>query len=360
MPRFPSSVEELGPELLTQVLSERQPGVRVEGVTVIDIARRGDGLASTADRVILGLDFAEGTDCGLPERVLLKTTLDRSHIPDVMYQNEVRFYRELRPEIEIEAPAVFASIFDPDTTQFGVVMEDLTLRDARFPNATTPVSIEAVRSIVEALARLHASYWRSPRFSTDLAWLATPCSGGMFPVFKNLGHELISDQLRRHEFKRELIAPLGRSFDQLWEDLWKLQSILDSDPCTLLHGDPHIANTYLLPGDQGGLLDWQLTVRGRWSHDLTYLLITGLSTELRREHERELIGLYLDRLAAAGVSEPPSADEAWQLYRQSVVWGLVIGWLITPPENYGEPITRANIERLVTAAQDLETFAALP
>jgi hypothetical protein len=42
-----------------------------------------------------------------------------------------------------------------------------------------------------------------------------------------------------------------------------------------------------------------------------------------------------------------------------VVWGLVIGWLITPPVNYGVPITEANIARLVTAAQDLESFRAL-
>jgi hypothetical protein len=37
----------------------------------------------------------------------------------------------------------------------------------------------------------------------------------------------------------------------------------------------------------------------------------------------------------------------------------VIGWLITPPQNYGRAITEANISRLVTAAQDLDSFGAL-
>ena len=55
----------------------------------------------------------------------------------------------------------------------------------------------------------------------------------------------------------------------------------------------------------------------------------------------------------------PDEDAAWLLYRQSAMWGLVIGWLITPPQNYGEAITRANLERLVAAVQDLETIAAL-
>ena len=60
-----------------------------------------------------------------------------------------------------------------------------------------------------------------------------------------------------------------------------------------------------------------------------------------------------------GVEEPPEPNEAWLRYRQSAIWGLVIGWLITPTENYGEEITAANISRLVTAVQDLETFEAL-
>jgi len=37
----------------------------------------------------------------------------------------------------------------------------------------------------------------------------------------------------------------------------------------------------------------------------------------------------------------------------------VIGWLITPPENYGEKITTANIQRLVSAVLGLETFEVL-
>jgi len=81
--------------------------------------------------------------------------------------------------------------------------------------------------------------------------------------------------------------------------LWKAQSILASEPTTLLHGDTHFGNSYLLPGGRVGLLDWQLLNRGRWSHDVTYLLVTALDIESRRAHERELIGHHLDRLTAA-------------------------------------------------------------
>jgi len=42
-----------------------------------------------------------------------------------------------------------------------------------------------------------------------------------------------------------------------------------------------------------------------------------------------------------------------------VIWGLVIGWWITPPVHYGETITAAKIERTTAAVIDLKAFAAL-
>jgi len=357
--RFPSSVDELSPALLTDILALRQPEVRVTGFERLRTMQCGDGLASTADRVILRLDYAPGRDAGLPTQLMLKTMLLHPHAPPVMYQNEVAFYRELRPELSIEAPRAYASVFDAESGQFGVLMEDLGLREARFPNATTPVSLEEMRGLVTTLAALHAHYWESPRFSRDLSWVATPRAGGMYPFFRGYGLEFVSDQVARNEYKQELLEPLGLSLPEIFEALWKVQAILDSEPVTLLHGDPHIGNTYLLSDGTGGLLDWQLMVRGRWAHDLTYVLITGLDTESRRAHERGLIAFYLDELRRRGVSSPPSGEQAWELHRKTVVWGLFIGWLICPTENYGRAITEANIARIVQAALDLETFRAI-
>lgn len=402
--KFPASVAALTPTLMTDVLGERYPGVSVKDLRIIERARCGDGVASTADRVILALEYEAGCDAGLPSRVLLKTillhrslrfglpmilglarTLGRldsvpllraqtrpltfsvinlyqkffPHAPDPMYANEVRFYSDVREELDIEAPQSFASVFDEGTGQFGVIMEDLGLRKARFPNATTPVSLEEITHLITNLAALHAHFWASPRLEGDLGWVPTSTSGGMYQVFRAIGRDLIRDQVAKNDFKAELIAPLQRSVDELWEDVWRGQTLIRRGPLTLLHGDPHIGNNYLLPDGRGGLLDWQLMMKGPWVHDLCYLLTTGLDTEARRRHERDLIDLYLDELGRRGVQHIPDKSEAWTLYRQTVVWGLVIGWLITPPQNYGRAITEANIARIVTAARDLETFEVL-
>jgi hypothetical protein len=356
---FPTRSELLTPELLTEVLSELQPGVAVEGLRVVEEAHCDTGSASTAARAVLDLDYVAGCDRGLPKRVVLKTVLIHPGAPSSMYRNEVRFYRDLRPELALETPRVFASTFDEESGGFGVVMEDLRLRSARFPNATGSMNEAQIANVLGELARLHARFWTSPRFARDLAWLWTPRSGGFYDFMQGAGGEFLRYQVERSEYKQELFLRLGRSFDDAWKCLWKAQEILESEPTTLLHGDTHFGNTYLLPGDRVGLVDWQLMNRGRWSHDVTYILVTALDREVRRRSERDHLAYYLDRLRAEGVKTVPDLEDAWLLYRQTAIWGFLIGWMITPVENYGEEILRANLERLSAALEDLETFAAL-
>jgi hypothetical protein len=389
---------------LTNQLKAARPALEVREIEVVERARCGDGLASTADRVSLRLEFGDDAE-DVPERVILKTILLHPylrfgmpvilgtarftralgrvpiigrlaspmvfgliglyqrlfpHAPEPMYANEVRFYAQLRPELTIEAPRTYASSFEPRTGTFQIVMEDLRHRGAQFPNATTPISLAQIRSLLDTLARLHAKFWMSPRFDAELAWVPRTNLGGMYPVFDSIGFDLIRDQLRRSVDKRELIAPLGRSIEQLWTAMWRVQTEFNREPTTLCHGDAHIGNTYLLDEAHAGLLDWQLMVRGCWAHDVSYLLATGLTVEHRRAHERELLGEYLEALARYGVATPPSPTQAWLRYRQGMIWGLVIGWLITPPQNYGLAITRANIANMVEAMRDLDTLAVIP
>jgi aminoglycoside phosphotransferase (APT) family kinase protein len=356
---FPKHASELTAEFLSRVLAERHPEVEVAHVRVAEEAHCDTGSASTAARAVLDLDFTPGRDAGLPSRVILKTILIRRGAPGSLYRNEVRFYRDIRRELDLETPQTYASVFDETSDTFGVVMEDLGGRSARFPNATESLNHAQIANALEQLAALHAHFWQSPRFERDLDWLWTPQSGGFYDFLSSAGAAFIQQLIAQSDYKQSLFDRLGRSFDGVWEHLWKAQALLASEPTTLLHGDTHLGNTYLLPNERVGLLDWQLLNRGRWSHDVTYLLVTALATEFRREHERELLAHYLDRLRAHGVEAVPEPEEAWLAYRQTAIWGFLLGWMICPTENYGEEILRANLDRLTSALEDLETFDAL-
>jgi Ecdysteroid kinase-like family len=353
---FPNDLEALTSPLLNKLLQVMQPDCRLNNYYILNTLPCGDGQASTADRAILNLEFRNSCNAGIPSQVMLKTMLLTPHAPPEMYENEVRFYRDIRPFLAMETPQIYAADFDKDSGQFGLIMEDLSLRNVVFPNATTDISLEQIKGLLRTLADLHTQFWQSPRLLTDLAWIATPLAGGMSDIFQQYGYELVKDQVSKHTFKQDLIAPLNLSLDTMAGKLKAFQLEALQQPQTLLHGDTHIANTYLPPNGDGGLFDWQLLCRGNWAHDVSYVITTGLSIAMRRQHERELLAYYCELLRAKNVQTVPDADTAWYLYRKSIMWGLFIGWLITPPANYGEEITSANIRKLVQATQDLESF----
>lgn len=68
---FPASLDGLTPDLLSVFLSQLYPGTVVSNVVVLQRARCGDGVASTADRLRLGLVLAANPG-QIPTTVVVK------------------------------------------------------------------------------------------------------------------------------------------------------------------------------------------------------------------------------------------------------------------------------------------------
>lgn len=353
---FPTSAAEFTPDILTAVIAETNPGVRVADFDVVQAMAYGEEMVSTSARAVLDLRYAPGAPDDLPRRVVVKIARGVDTLLAPLYENEVGFYRNVRPELTIEAPRTLGGVYDPTTKQFGVILEDLSLR-AEFPNVVSGAPLSHVESLLDSLAVLHAQYWMSPRFSTDMAWVSSHTSGQLAAFMTSHVLEYIEMELAAHPIKREMVQRLRSTAKELDAGVLAVQQHQSRLPHTLLHGDTHLGNTYApTNGAGGGLLDWQLMVRGYCMHDVNYLITTGLSIEQRRLLERDLLRRYLDRLAAAGVAEPPSFDDAWTEYKRTLVWGVYIGWLTTPPVNYGLEINTMNLLRLTTAFEDHETL----
>jgi Phosphotransferase enzyme family len=350
-----STAEELTVEQLNAVIHTRHPGVSIEGFDVLESRKYGEQMVSTSGRAILNLRYAAGAPKDLPQRVVCKLAIGAGSVMAAFYENEVKIYAQLRPDLLIEAPRSLGALYDPTSAQFVLMLEDLTQRGARFPNVTQDVPLSAIETLVDTLATLHAGLWESPRFATDLAWLQTHVSGAVAHVMNELAPPLIQHEIDTQAFKREMVQRLRTTGPRLLAGVKALQRHQSTLPQTLLHGDTHLGNTYLLPRGSAGLLDWQLSVRGYCMHDVSYLVITGLPIALRREHERALLSRYRERLLSLGVKRPPSADELWNEYRRAVVWGVYVGWLTTPVANYGWEINVVNHLRLTTAYEDLDT-----
>ena len=108
----PPGPEALTSEWLTLTLCQRIPGAKVLD---FQLGPRNDG--TSARRTLRVTYNAAGRDGGLPEAVFTKSApsfLSRMVAAGArLAQIEASFYRLVRPELDIEAPATLYSAFDP-------------------------------------------------------------------------------------------------------------------------------------------------------------------------------------------------------------------------------------------------------
>ncbi|WP_226018718.1 ecdysteroid 22-kinase family protein [Novosphingobium sp. FKTRR1] len=364
--QIPPSPYDLSPALLTDIVGQVVPGAAVDSVTIIKSHEYGDGDVSTSARATARLDYSAQAPADLPRDVILKLSFDpRKKGTDAWYcqldglfANEVNFYNRIRPSLAIEAPASLGGHFDPESKRYLLIMEDVTSRGATFPSNLDEVGVENVKHILDAIAKVHALYWKSDRFAGDLAWVETHLSGGVENHMRSvIPQEGIRSQLELHKFKRELLERLGTTERELFAGMCANKRHQAALPQTLLHGDLHIGNTYRMPDLSVGLHDWQLCVRGFALHDVTYIINTALSIAERREHERALLDYYRDKLIEFGVGSPPTSDVLWTEHRRAALWTLYIGWLTCPPESYGWETMALALLRVSTAVEDHRTLS---
>jgi hypothetical protein len=368
LPVMLNSPDDLTPEVLTSLLRRHRPSV-----TVTEIRVRSTWQGTTS-HLHLDVDYAE-PDNDLPRRLFVKTQLSTVHdLPAavdeslsqggggaVLLDDETTFYRDLRDDLDVETMTTYFAEHLDGPSQFLILAEDITLRGAQVPDAVAGLSVEQVDELLRTLSQVHAPFWDSPRLRDDgdLSWLQHPVTGGFAEFLRANGFSIIRAFLEL-PYKKALLDAAGEDADSMEAAFWKLQEHIAGtagDPITLLHGDPHPRNTYVVPGGRMGVLDWQLVRRGSWSHDVGYALIGALPPELRRNHERDLLDGYRGRLRDAGVAVP-DREQMWTAYRRSPAWGFCM-WAITPDQMYSVEIVETVLGRFAEAYADLGTGALL-
>ena len=352
MTAIPTRPEHITAEWLTEFLAVRHPGVVVETIDVLACTQ------GAATRLRVKPTYAPGCDHGLPPVLFIKTSLTRRMLvaDPHMYVTEVMFYEQIHPHVQCETPKVYAWAVDEETSRFAVVIEDLTLRDAVFPTALSGLTADDVAPLMSNLAKLHAPHWGRHDLEHAYPWLETSTTGRSSEWWRDGAREVALFELQQ-PYKLAALQPDHHPLDRVLAAVARLQTDNDAEPRTVVHGDTHIGNCYLLPDGGGGVLDWQLMRIGNWGNDVGYTLMTALDVEERRKGEEDLLRLYLDELRALG-ADPPGWDEAWTHYRKQMVWGI-IAWMVTPTAMYSEPLLDALIRRCVAATDDLDTFALL-
>jgi aminoglycoside phosphotransferase (APT) family kinase protein len=358
---IPPSVEALTTEWLTAALC-----CNVPGAWVIDFTT-GPGSDGSTSRRALRIAYNDvGSRAGLPTEVFSKATPRFTSraitVPSQCLTCEAVFYDRIRPVLDVEAPRGYYMAVDPRSGRSMFLMEDVAAtKNVTFGDPTHRIDRGRAEAIVTTLAKVHGTLWESPRFNGDLKVLKTARQ------WQNDVNDLISFAKRsaagfdraRHVFPDKFIDHKKR----VWPALMRSLALQDNAPMTLLHADVHSRNWYLTPDGGMGLYDWQVLNVGTWAMDVAYALASALTIEDRREWERDLLGLYLNELHAAG---GPKLDfaEAFFTYRQQVFHGLAF-WLYTIGAGRLEPamqpteVSLINLERMSTMVVDLDSFTAV-
>ena len=228
-----------------------------------------------------------------------------------------------------------------------IVLEDLA--DARFLDTLSPMDADGAAAALSSLARLHGPTSGVPVMPD---WLGTNSGDALLPL---ICASLDGSAARSPSSTRGWSPPDGERVLATYRS-WAPK--LDQGAQCVLHGDPHPGNLYVLD-DRVGLLDWQAVRRGNALRDVTYLMVLGMRTADRREHERDLLDHYRAESASAG-GPPLSADDAWSAYRRMAGYAYVATVFTSGLGGLQrEAIADEGMRRAAAAVADLGTGEAL-
>jgi hypothetical protein len=359
----PRSVSALSSRWLTEALCSSTPGAAVTG---FELSGTHEGTSS--GRALTVEYNATGARAGLPVRLFTKTT------PDLktklftgltnLFVGEANFYNLIRAGLDIECPVGFHASYELKRCRSMIILEDVArTRGATFGDPlTTSIDRAKAEDMVALMATYHAAFWESPRLNGEFGWLRSS------PEWqRHLDSMINTSAMTRRGLSRagSVLPPeLARRAGEVWPAFVRSLDLKVRGPITLLHHDVHPSNWYVTGEGRMGLYDWQTLVKGIWAIDVSYALNSALTVEDRRAWLPDLLRLYLERLRAGGVAEPPGLEDAWTLYRQQTVHGLIF-WLATlgagalQPDLHPARRCLVNVERMAAAAVDLDTLGAL-
>ncbi|MSP43029.1 MAG: hypothetical protein EXR08_06645 [Alphaproteobacteria bacterium] len=353
---LPLNYESITPQWLSAVLAHKSPGAAVVSHTL------GPPDEGTSSRRIISLVWNDaGQKAGLPRRIFCKGTLslESRYLLGMNegVQAEVNFYNLVRPGLNIIAPEPLFARYDPVSLNSIIILNDMT-GEVEFGRVDMELTFDNAKSQMRQLANMHGRYYRSPELKTTLA----PFSSWEKFFTVTAEEAGFADACVRGFSQAKAVIPprLFQREAEVWPATLKCVARHHDLPRTFIHSDVHLKNWYITRTGEMGLNDWQCCSKGNWSRDVSYCISTALAPEKRRMWERELLGHYLDCLAAAG-GERIAFEDAWILYRQQFFAALAwwTGTLGQPPDAplmQPAPTSMEFIRRMATAIDDHEAL----
>lgn len=353
-PTIAAGVDQIDNAWMTAAL--RASGALPAGeVSGIDVKPVGNGLVGDSFRLTLSYD---GAPASAPASVVGKFAAAdpgsrATGAAFNLYGREVGFYREMASTVGIITPRTHFARIDPTTSAFTLIFEDFG--PARAGDQLTGCDLADAETAMLEAAALHAPRWNDPSLR-EIDWLAA--GADMYPAIIAALPGVIAAYRERYDgvLEDDYMAVVNR----LPEIMPLFQGVAEG-PFTIQHGDFRLDN--ILFDIQGGTrrmgtLDWQTLAIGHGMTDVTYFISAGISPELRRASERDLVARYHDELKRLGVRDY-AADQCWTDYRRMAVHGVFMGVfsaIAVERTERGDALFLTMTRGACAQALDLDTF----
>lgn len=342
-------------EAVLRAANALEDGVSVESLVA---ERVGEGVGILS--IILRVTPSYSGPTSAPSSLVVKFPTDdpgQRFTADALgfYRREVVFYRDHAASAPFGTAKCWAAGIEEDSTDFTLVVDDVG--GLRFLNQLEGISLDDARALLRVLADFHASWWCRPELAAMSA-LFRPLSNETYdfvlPMLWEQGWPTVL------EHAPDAVPAELASIGDRWpkRSSWILGELME--PMTLCHGDWR-ADNLLFDGDRPVALDFQIVGVGSGIYDVGYFLSQSLRPEVRRGHDRELLGEYLARLVAHGISVDP--DAAWRQYRLTVAFCVIYSVTSFPQfanmNDRGKALLVDMLDRALRAVADVDALAAL-
>ena len=350
---LPRHLDDVTPEWLTRLLAQRWPGIVVHSFDEIECKNSH----TTKLRVRLHLNDV-GIAAGIQQQVCLKANWSGMKTGEIT-EREARFYGLMRDSLDCPIPHSYFADWDTDGSGNGIVMmEDLAISPGRFGLSGDQLGVDGVAAGLETLAHVHGILWNDPRLTT-YDWLAHSMGTGndteqVIQYWHYIQFNLADPEYRAvvPQWVYDTPELMNHALDEL--SAWELGQ---PGPRCLVHGDAHQGNSFLRADGQRIWVDWQLVRRGTPFRDVSYFIVSSLTVDERRAHDRDLVELYRQHLLATGAQGVPSSDEAWQQFIRWPAYGTQ-AWLGNI-NMWGQSSGAAMVQRHFAASEDYDTVGLL-
>lgn len=303
----PHRLEQITPSWLEEIMAKNTQGARLLELTSTDAH---DGMTDRGKWSLVWNDVGKAAD--LPANIFVKATphppLHREMLSVLhMDEAEVKFYRDIHPEIPGVAPdAYYFKSYGGGRSI--IILEDLVERGCRPYVQGDELTLAHAKAVAVTQAKFHAQFWGSDRFTQDLTWIRPRTCRFGWPWLFNT-HADVRQLFIDTASSSELPPHAAETLKYWHKHAWDFFHQWDTKPLTMAHGDSHIGNTYSRPDGSAGYYDWQVIFAANGLRDLAYFLYSGFIDDMRHQHEREVFDLYIDTLKDYGVKL--DRENAW-------------------------------------------------